>query len=242
LRTGEHIDTLAGHTGPVSCLKFSPSNSILVSGSWDETCKVWDIFDKKGSIETLQHGSEVVSLDFHPNSKDLVTTTLAGQVYTWNAEEGDLKGVMDCKDDIKGGRLRDDRNTAKTSTKNKHFNSLKISPNGAFVLGGGSSKNVCLYDIHHKILLRRFVLTHNRSLDGVLDKLNSKAIGQFGADHEIEMESDEEQLQGARKDKVVKRNTKLAIRVKNVLFSPDGSSFACATTEGLIIYSLDRND
>lgn len=48
-------------------------------------------------------------------------------------------------------------------------------------------------------------------------------------------------MPGAKKlnnAQTVKRNTKLAIRIKKVLFSPDGSSFACATTEGLIIYSL----
>lgn len=39
----------------------------------------------------------------------------------------------------------------------------------------------------------------------------------------------------------MKRSTKLAIRIKKVLFSPDGSQFAAATTEGLVIYSI-RND
>ena len=39
----------------------------------------------------------------------------------------------------------------------------------------------------------------------------------------------------------VKRKTKLAIRVKCVKFSPDGTSFACATTEGLIMYSLQQD-
>jgi periodic tryptophan protein 2 len=37
---------------------------------------------------------------------------------------------------------------------------------------------------------------------------------------------------------VVKRSTKLAVRVKKVEFSPDGTQFACATTEGIVIYSL----
>ena len=40
---------------------------------------------------------------------------------------------------------------------------------------------------------------------------------------------------------MIKRNTKLAIRIKAIKFSPDGTSFACASTEGLVIYSL-RND
>lgn len=40
---------------------------------------------------------------------------------------------------------------------------------------------------------------------------------------------------------IIKRKTKLAIRIKAVRFSPDGTQFACATTEGLLIYSL-KND
>ena len=36
----------------------------------------------------------------------------------------------------------------------------------------------------------------------------------------------------------MKRSTKLAIRITKVIFSPDGSQFAAATTEGLVIYSI----
>ena len=51
-------------------------------------------------------------------------------------------------------------------------------------------------------------------------------------------------MPGAKKPnnaQAIKRQTKLAIRIKKVLFSPDGTQFACATTEGLVVYSL-RND
>jgi periodic tryptophan protein 2 len=44
---------------------------------------VWDIFEKKGAVDTLNHASEVLSVDFHPNSKEVVSTTLGGQVYLW---------------------------------------------------------------------------------------------------------------------------------------------------------------
>lgn len=48
-------------------------------------------------------------------------------------------------------------------------------------------------------------------------------------------------MPGAKKPnnaQVIKRKTKLAVRVKQIVFSPDGTQFACATTEGLVIYSL----
>ena len=58
-----------------------------------------------------------------------------------------MKAIIECKDDIQGGRLRSDRQTSKNSTKNKHFNSVSVSPNGQLTLGGGNSKNICLFNI-----------------------------------------------------------------------------------------------
>ena len=102
---------------------------------------------------------------------------------------------MDCKDDIAGGRLRDDRVTAKNSTKNKHFNSISVSPNGDFLIGGGNSKHLCLYDLKHRLMVARYAITQNRSLDGVVHMLNSKHMkGEAGvADHELEVDSDMEE-------------------------------------------------
>jgi len=238
VRTGQHIDTLEGHTAPIRSLSFSALGTVLVSGSWDETAKIWDVFDKKANVQTMQHGSEVVSVAFANGGRQVLVATLGGAVHQWDVEDDQLLAVLDCKDDIKGGRFKADRNTAKTSTKNKHFNSIAVSPNGAFLIGGGNSNKLCLYDIRHKILLRRFIITHNRSVDGVLDKLNNKAVNEFGADHEFDIESEEEQLKGAKRDEQVKRKLTLAVRVKKIIFSPDGGSFACATSEGLVIYSL----
>ena len=67
--------------------------------------------------------------------------------------------MIDIKLDIAGGRLRDERVTAKNSTRNKHFNSVAISPNGEFIIGGGNSKNICLYDMRYKLLMKRFSVT-----------------------------------------------------------------------------------
>lgn len=155
--------------------------------------KVWDIFGKNGLVDTFQHPSEVIQASIHPNSNDVIVTTLAGQIFIWDIEQSSIKGMIDCKADIKGGRLREDRTSANNSTKNKHFNSISLSPSGQFVMGGGNSKNICLYDVVNKIMLRRYALTQNRSLDGVLNKLNSKNIKDGVADHELEVDSDLEE-------------------------------------------------
>jgi len=42
-RTGKEILSLKGHSGPVFGVAFSPDGNRIVSGSLDETVKVWDI-------------------------------------------------------------------------------------------------------------------------------------------------------------------------------------------------------
>ena len=194
LRTGQLLEVLSSHQAPVSSVCFSPpaaqsdTGSRLASSSWDNTVKIWDIFGRQGLLETLQHSSEIVQCDFHPTIKDeLVSTTLSGQIFTWDVEAGSIKGFLECRNDIQGGRLQDDRQAAKKSTKNKHFTTVALSPNGEFCIGGGNSKNICLYDMRHKVLLKRLAVTQNRSLDGVLLKLNSKNVKEGGVmQHELD--------------------------------------------------------
>ena len=49
---------LGGHEGPVSCLCFSPVQSILASASWDRTVRLWDMLDSWQVKETLHLTSD----------------------------------------------------------------------------------------------------------------------------------------------------------------------------------------
>ena len=43
------LQILAGHEGPVTCVAFSMVHSILASGSWDHSVRLWDVFQSKGA-------------------------------------------------------------------------------------------------------------------------------------------------------------------------------------------------
>ena len=75
---------------------------------------------------------------------------------------------MDCRKDLSGGRLKYEKISAKNSTRNKYFKTIVYTSDGDYLLGGGNSKYICLYELRHKILLKKFLLTTNRSLDGTL--------------------------------------------------------------------------
>lgn len=51
------------------------------------------------------------------------------------------------------------------------------SADGQFVIAGGQSKNVCIYNVAEGILLKKFEITQNQSFDAVLvSNLNIKYI------------------------------------------------------------------
>lgn len=63
-------------------------------------------------------------------------------------------------------------------------------------------------------------------------------IDELDSDLEEDAWQTKDDLPGVKTVKnMIKRNTKLAVRIKDLKFSPDGTTFAAATTEGLIIYS-----
>lgn len=60
------------------------------------------------------------------------------------------------------------------------FTSVCYNADGSLLLAGGKSKFVCVYDVAERTLLRRFQLTINRAVDGVLDELDSRRMTDAG--------------------------------------------------------------
>lgn len=253
LKSGDLIDILRGHTGPISCLAFSTTKDLLVSGSWDKSVKMWELYAKKPQFETYSNTSEVVSLDLSPDDKEVAVATLNGDICTWDIESGSLRNIIDCKRDIWGGRSQYEKFSAKNAFKNKHFNTLNYNLSGNLLLAGGESQYVCLYDMHFQVLIKKFCLSHNRSIDGILYKLNSKNLTENYNEEDNYENSDDsdyekhadfmDSLPGAKnKAKVLKgKRNQAQIKIVSIKFSNTNRSWAVATTEGIFIYSLDSS-
>ena len=246
IKTGDLIDVLNGHTGPVSCLSFSHINDILVSGSWDNTVKMWELYTKKGISETYEHNSKITAIALSPNDKEVAVSTLNGELYTWDIETGAIKNILDVSRDIWGGRLNEEKIAAKNATRNKYLNSIHYNLPGNLLICGGNSQYVLIYDMQYQILVKKFILTHNRSLNGLLYKLNSKYDNNKtllqqennGFDSEDELEYNKKQkniLPGNGSNPIPQ------VKINCVQFSNTNRSFAVGTTEGIYIYSLDKS-
>lgn len=248
MNTGQLCDKLSGHTGPVSCMAFSPLNA-LYSGSWDKTVRMWDVFESKGASEALEHPYEVLTLTIRQDGRQLATSLNNGDIYLWQIPENEEIATLEGRRDIAGGRGAYDRITAKHNPSNKQFNSLAYSPDGNMILAAGQSKYACLYELKHKVLLHRFSFTENRSLSGVLSKLNSKNMTDAGPVTELEVDEysahnsfNEQGIPDAYRPGDMLRKPRRQVKVTSVSFSPHGREFSLVTTEGLLVYSLDEQE
>ncbi|KAI9316685.1 WD40 repeat-like protein [Dichotomocladium elegans] len=246
VQTGKLLDILAGHEGPVSSLAFSSTGMMLLSGSWDHTARTWDVFGRSKHIEPLQHQTEVLAVAFRPDCKEIAAATLDGQISFWDVELGKQTGSIEGRKDISGGRKLNDRTTADNASSGKCFNSICYTADGSSIIGGGNSKYICIYDIETKVLVKKFQISQNLSLDGTQEILNSKKMTEFG---NIDLMDDDDPsdvedrldrtLPGTQKGDLSVRRTRQEVRAAAVKFSPTGRAWAAATTDGLMIYSLD---
>jgi periodic tryptophan protein 2 len=252
LKTGRLLDVLSGHEGPVSSLSFNPIEPVLASSSWDKSIKLWDVFESKAATQTFAHSSDVLCVAFRPDGKELASSSLDGHIYFWNAIDGKLKGSLEARRDVIGGRKLQDKTTLAAQASSSCFSTLAYSADGTCILAAGNTKWVCLYNVARRLCVNRFAISNNKSLDGVRDMLNSKRMTQGGALEEIDHDSDAEagdaldrqdpSLPGARRaaGDDGSRKLRLAARSSCVRFSPTGRAWAAATTEGLVVFSLDE--
>ena len=172
LQTGKILDVYTGHTGPVCDLAFQPNGGVLVSASWDGTVKVWDLYKARVPTESLSHSTDVVCVSCRPDGKEICSGTVGGLLSFWDVESGKLKFEIDGRRDIVGGRKMNDRMTADNNASSRYFTTICYSADGSCLLAGGNSKYVCIYAVAQQMLLRKFQVTFNRNLDGVLDEVS----------------------------------------------------------------------
>lgn len=250
VQTSQLLDQLAGHEGPISNLSFGQEpNAKLASASWDKTVRIWDIFSRTQASEPFDLTSECLALSMRPDSKEFAVSTMDGKLSFFNVENGRMIREIDGKRDILQGRYREDEFTSANSKRGKHFTTIAYSFDGLTLIAAGNNNSICMYDLPNEVLLKRFRVSLNMQLNGTLEYLNSKNIVDGNAidlvDRSGELSDAEEnhksdlKLPGSHRGDIGLRSAKPEIRVMSVGFSPTANAFAAASTEGLLIYSVD---
>jgi WD40 repeat protein len=94
LESGELLQELTQHAGPVRALAISPDGQTLASGSRDATIKLWNLADASLVRTLTGHGGEVTELEFSPDSTRLVSSSVDHSLKIWNVSTGAVVDTM----------------------------------------------------------------------------------------------------------------------------------------------------
>lgn len=73
LETFKLILTLKGHNNIVTSVCFSPDNTRIISGSWDNTARIWDSNTGECINTLFDHTGTITSVCFSPDGNKIVS-------------------------------------------------------------------------------------------------------------------------------------------------------------------------
>lgn len=152
--------TLKGHTAPMTAVAFSPNGKLLATASRDTTISYWNVAallaeasnlpsktaasktaastavlktaDEMQPLKKLQgHQADILSIEFSPNSEQLVSASRDRTVKLWNLDGEQIAS-------FRGHQSR--------------INAVTFGPSGRLIASAGSDKTVRLWDLTNPLL------------------------------------------------------------------------------------------
>jgi len=131
IKSFHYIRTLTGHSSWVDSLAISQDGKILVSGSYDNTIKLWDLSTGKPLHTLVGHGSTVFSVAISPDRQTVVSGSDDGTIKLWNATNAELIRT-----------LRDSDSPRDSATK---IHSIAITQDGQKFVSAGDDRVVKIW-------------------------------------------------------------------------------------------------
>lgn len=128
LAQGEALKTLHGHTNYIMCVNFNPQSNLIVSGSFDETVRIWDV--KTGRcIKTLPaHSDPVSACCFNRDGTLIASSSYDGLCRVWDTATGQCLKTLICDEN------------------NPPVSYVTFSPNGKYILAATLDNNLKLWN------------------------------------------------------------------------------------------------
>jgi eukaryotic-like serine/threonine-protein kinase len=125
-QTHLNLITLYGHLAKVTSIAYFPEGQRIVTGSEDQSARVWDVAAPKESLKLLGHKASVNSVAVSPDGKQIATASSDQTVILWDSKSG--------------------RNLL-TLHEHGAVNALAFSPDGQSILTGGDDRPGRIWDL-----------------------------------------------------------------------------------------------
>ncbi len=125
--TLDYVKTLAGHTGWVQAIAFSPTGQTLASASSDKTVKLWEVRSGECLHTWSEHTHRVTSVAFHPQGLAIASGSDDHTVKLWAVSTGTCVRTLHGHTD----RVR----------------TVAYSPDGTRLASGSGDRSIKLWDL-----------------------------------------------------------------------------------------------
>ncbi|MCP4111117.1 MAG: hypothetical protein GY749_37255 [Desulfobacteraceae bacterium] len=125
-QTGKLRTLLKGHENVINALAFSPDGNKLISGSGDETARIWNIRSGKTLHVLKGHTNDIYAVAFSSDGKLALTGSDDHTLKLWNVRTGVLIRTLEGHDD--------------------DVTSAAFTPDGKYILSGSYDKTIRLWN------------------------------------------------------------------------------------------------
>jgi WD domain, G-beta repeat len=161
------IRTLEGHTGEIRALAISSDGHMGLSGSVDNSMRLWDLDAGKEQRSFKSHNKQVWGVAFVPGGKQVLSASWDGTVKLWDITTGEAIRTMPHPVDVNGLAASKDGRWLLTSCDDKHmrlwdllkFEEVKkyaphtnfcyacaFAPNGLLVASGSADRRAMVFE------------------------------------------------------------------------------------------------
>jgi WD40 repeat protein len=210
IQLSREINQLQGGTNDVASVAFSPDGKSIVSGSWDNTIRLWDAQTGKPIGQSLQgHKSDVTSVAFSPDGKQIVSGSRDKTIRLWDAQTGQLIGQP-----IQGHT--------------DVVESVAFSPDGKRIVSGSWDTTIRIWDAQTRLPIGQPLQGHTDVVELVAFSPDGKRIASGSSDMTLRLWDTQT---GQPIGKPLQRHVDWVL---SVAFSPDGKLIASGSRDRTI--------
>jgi hypothetical protein len=191
-----NITLLGGHSDYVTSAAYSPDGKTALSGSYDNTLKLWDIATGSCLKTFLGHSNGVTSVAFSPDGNTALSGSRDNTLKLWDISTGQCLKTL--------------------SGHYSFIHSVAFSPDGKTALSGSYDKTLRLWDIATGTCLK--------TLSGHSDAVNSVAFSPDGKTALSGSSDNTLKLWDVATGQCLKTLSGHSRNVQSVAFSPDGKT------------------
>jgi WD40 repeat protein len=200
------VKFLKGHQDAVTSVAFSPDESMITSGSRDNTVKIWNA-QSESLIKTFTgHSNYVYSVAFSPYGDQIASGSYDKTIKLWNFDTGALIRTF--------------------NGHTEEVSSIAFSPDGTKIASASADKTIIIWDVNSGNPLKTLT-GHSDWVESVAFNIDGDKIISSSSDMTIK-------LWDVNSGSLIKTFDKSSSDVPAVAFSPDGTKVASGNCDNVI--------